>query len=315
MRRGEFWLLALTAFLVLVLLSGCGQTQKLKVGLLPNEEALPVYIAEKEGLFEKAGLDVAIINFQSAAERDSAVQTGAIDGAEGDLIAVALMRQGGCPVKAASVALGATPSEGRFALLAAPGSTVTDATGIKGKTMGISRNTIIEFVGDEMLMLKGIDPKRVQKVSIPKMPLRLEMLLQKQVDTAVLAEPLASLAQLKGARVILDDTKFTQNLTQSVFFFRDDALQKKQAEINRFIDVYFQAAREATVNPEKYRSLFYQKANVPQELRGSFPVPKFSSPQLPTRDNVQLVISWLKEKNLLKTRLGYQDLVTAEVMK
>jgi len=53
----------------------------------------------------------------------------------------------------------------------------------------------------------------VQKVNIAKMPLRVENLLQGQIDAAVLPDPLASYAELKGAKVLVDDTKLSENIS------------------------------------------------------------------------------------------------------
>lgn len=308
--KKRFLFLVISLFLVLTLLgSGCRQKTTLKVGILPNEEALPLYIAEQEGLFAKQGIDVELVQFQSAAERDAAIQAGTIDGVEGDLIAVALIRQGGTPVKAVSLALGATPAEGRFVLLSAP-NTFTNVSEIKNKTMALSQNTIIEFVADQILKAKGINPADVQKVYVPKMPLRLEMLMQNRVETAVLAEPLASLAELNGAAVLIDDAKLDNNISQSVFFFRDDAIKKKEEDIRKFLLVFAQCGEAVTEEPEKYRDLFNEKVHVPAELHQIFPVPTFSPLQLPTEENVRLVLSWMKEKKLLTTEFQYQDLVT-----
>lgn len=292
--------------------NGCGE-KTLRVGILPNEEALPIYVAQEKGIFEKHGLKVEIIPFQSASERDAAIQAGTIDGAEGDMIAVALLRRGGIPVKATAVALGATPEEGRYVLLSAPGN-ISNVSEIRNKTMAISKNTIIEFVADQMLQIKGIEPNSVKKVYVPKMPLRLEMLLQKKVDTAVLPEPLASLAELKGAKALVDDTKLPVNLTQSVFFFREDALKTKRTEIQKFLKSFEESGKEVTQNPEKYRDLFNKKIDVPRELQHSFPIPKFSSLQLPNRENVNLVLKWMVAKKLLEKPPSYGELVETDII-
>lgn len=310
------YLLFLFFFAILIIIfsgSGCGK-KALRVGILPNEEAFPIYVAQEKGIFEKHGLMVEIIPFQSASERDAAIQAGSIDGAEGDMIAVTLLRSGGIPVKATAIALGATPSEGRYTLLSAP-ETFTDISEIKNKTMAISKNTIIEFVADEMLRLKGINPNSVQKVYVPKMPLRLEMLIQKKVASAVLPEPLASLAELKGAKVLIDDTKLSTNLTQSVFFFREDALNKRRNDIQKFLLSFEEAGKEVTRNPEKYRNLFNQKIEVPPELQKNYPIPKFSPLQPPSRENVNLVLEWMKEKKLLRKAYSYEDLVAHDIIK
>ncbi len=316
-RKLLFVVLIISIFLAL-LLSGCGQAENdedmIKVGILPNEEVLPLFVAEEEGFFEKHGINVEVVNFQSAAERDAAIQAGAVDGVEGDLLAVALIRQGGTPVKAVSLAMGATPEEGRFAMLAAPG-TIDNVGELKGKKLAISKNTIIEFVADHMLLAKGLDPQDVQKVNITKMPLRAEMLLQGEVTAAVLADPLGVHAELKGAKVLVDDTKLSENISQSVYFFRDDAIKNKKSAIQKFLQAYDEGAKAVAENPEKYRDLFTEKVQIPVELQSSYPVPSFSPLMLPTEKDTQRVIDWLRDNNLLTEDYTYEDIVTDAVLK
>jgi NitT/TauT family transport system substrate-binding protein len=323
MKKSASLILAGMLLLALVLPTGCAKLrgsvpsqgiqptpgQQLKVGLLYDEEALPAYIAEQEGLFQKDGVNVQLIPFRSAAERDSAVQSGAVDGAEGDLVAVALLNQGGFPVKAVSVALGAKPEEGRFYILAAP-NTITRVEDLQGKTLAVSQNTIIDFLADEMLMAKGINPDRVQKVYIPNMPMRLQMLMQKNVAAALLPDPLASVAKIEGATVLVDKTKLPVNLSQSVLFFRDGSIKTKPDAIKGYLQAYAQAEQEVDQNPERYRQLFYDKVDVPKAAQGLVPVPSFSPPQTPSHDNVQLVLDWMNKKKLLTKSLSYDDLVT-----
>jgi NitT/TauT family transport system substrate-binding protein len=309
--------------LALVLPAGCGKQPpqgrnnrqaslpQLRVGLLYDEEALPAYIAQQEGLFQKCGVDVQLLPFSSAAERDAAIQGGALDGAEGDLIAVALLNQGGVPVKAVSIALGANPGEGRYYILAAP-HTITKVDDLRGKTIAVSQNTIIDFLADQMLSADGISPGQVRKEYVPNMPLRVQMLLQGQVASALLPDPLASEAILKGATVLVDKTKLPVNLSQSVLYFRKDALDTKKAAIEGYLQAYGRAEQEVTANPDRYRQLFYDKVKVPQDVQSRVPVPSFSPEQLPAHDNVQLVLTWMQNKKLLTKSLGYDDLVDGE---
>ncbi len=325
MKKAASLLLAGLLLLTIVVFAGCAKLsgsapirgsqptpgQQLKVGLLYDEEALPAYIAQQEGLFQKDGVNVQLIPFGSAIERDSAVQSGAVDGAEGDLISVALQNQGGIPVKSVTVLLGAKPEEGRFYILAAP-NTITNVDDLRGKTLAVSQNTIIDFLADEMLTAKGVNPDLVRKEYIPEMPLRLQMLMQKKVDAALLPDPLASEAIFQGAAVLVDKSKLPVILSQSVLFFRDDAIKSKPDAIKSYLQAYAQAEQDVDQNPGKYRQLFYDKVKVPKAVQGLVPVPSFSPPQLPSRDNVQLVLDWMNRKKLLTKNLSYDDLVTGE---
>lgn len=135
---------------------------------------MPFYVAEQDGLYAQEGVQIELVNFASALERDTALQAGQIDGEVADLVAVALLKKIGTDVKIASIGLGATPEEGRFAILSSPKSSIKNLVGLKGATLGISQNSIIDYVSDQLLLDEEIMLNDVNKMSIPKMPVRVD---------------------------------------------------------------------------------------------------------------------------------------------
>jgi NitT/TauT family transport system substrate-binding protein len=308
-----------------IVISGCAATKApdtnqptksagktVKIGVLPIEDNLPFYVAEKDGLFAKEGVQVELVSFASAIERDAAMQAGQIDGEVADLVAVALLKKIGTDVKIASIGLGATPAEGRFAILSSPKSNIKDLSGLKGATLGISQNSIIDYVSDQMLLDKGVMLNDVKKMSIPKMPVRLDMLLSDQIDAACLPDPLASLAQAKGAHLISDDTY--RNISQTVFLFRTQSIQENPEGIKAVVRVYGSAGQALSKNPEQYRSLFLEKAQIPAELKESYKTPTFSKLQLPTEEEINSVMKWMVDKKLIPQAYTYQDLVDSSLL-
>ncbi|WP_366557029.1 MetQ/NlpA family ABC transporter substrate-binding protein [Desulfosporosinus sp. BICA1-9] len=263
------------------------EAKPVKIGLLPIEDNLPFYVAEKDGLYTKEGVQVELISFASALERDAALQAGQIDGEVADILAVALMKKIGTDVKIASIGLGATPQEGRFAILSSPKSNIKDMAGLKGATLGISQNSIIDYVSDQMLTDKGVLLSDVKKMSIPKMPVRLDMLLSDQINAACLPDPLASLAQAKGAQVLVDDTY--RNISQTVFLFRTKSIADNPEGVKAVIRAYGSAGQALTNNPDQYRALFLEKAQIPPDLKESYKTPTFSKLQLPTEEESRVL--------------------------
>ena len=66
----------------------------------------------------------------------SAVQAGEIDGTLGDILAVAALNNAGTPTQIVSLGLGETGQEGRFAILASPGSDIKTPEQLKKRTCG-----------------------------------------------------------------------------------------------------------------------------------------------------------------------------------
>ncbi len=72
-------------------------------------------------------------------------------------------------------------------LLSAPGSGLRSASDLAGVPIGISKNTIIEYVTDRLLAAEGLDQKKITKKSVPVIPERYQLLLQGQLKAATLA--------------------------------------------------------------------------------------------------------------------------------
>jgi len=287
--------------------------QALKIGVLPIEDNLPLFVAEADKSFQKAGLNVELIPFPSAAERDAALQAGKIDGEAADIVAACLLKKGGSDVRIATITLGVTPQEGRFVLLGSPNSGIKSAKDLVGVKIGISENTIIEYVTDKLLEQNGVKPDQVQKLNIPKLPMRLQMLGSDQLQAALLPDPLATLAEHQGAKVIIDDTKSAENVSQVVLLFRKDAIDSKREAIKKLIEVYDTAGKNFSENPDKYRQLLIEKARIPEPIKDSYKAPVFSRPQLPTEQEVDDVVEWMVNKKLLKAPYKYEELVDASL--
>lgn len=113
----------MAAVLVLsALAAGCGSQQAEKkelqgiaIGLMPDIDSVPIIIAEEKGYFAEEGLKVDIQKFKSAMDRDAALQSGNLDGAISDMLAVAFAKAGGFDVKVTSY------TDGTYKLIAGKG--------------------------------------------------------------------------------------------------------------------------------------------------------------------------------------------------
>lgn len=283
---------------------------KIRIGTLPTEDVLPLWVAEKNGLFKKAGLDVTITTFQSAQERDAALTAGAVDGTMGDLIAAASLRAGGVPVKVATIMLGATPQQGRFGIVVKPGSKVTSLKELAGVPVGTSSASIQEYVLDELMQAAGVPVANVKKEEVKKVPVRFELLMSGKLAAAALPEPFISLAEKSGAKVIADDTTGA-NISQTVLIFSQKYLDDPagSAAVSKLLGVWDIAAAAVNKNPALLRGLLVEKARLPQSLADNYKVNTYPIAQLPTPAEVATVLTWMKSEKLLKVGVTYPDLM------
>ncbi|MFO7967281.1 MAG: MetQ/NlpA family ABC transporter substrate-binding protein [Archaeoglobaceae archaeon] len=310
----------LTILFASMLLSGCaengdnangekngnGANVTIKFGVLPIEDTFPIYVAKEEGLFAKQGVDVEVNKFQSAMERDSALTADEVDGVVTDPLAVILHRNSGYDFKIVSIGLGMKPEGGVFAILANAQSNITSVEDLEGKKVGISSNTIIEYVTDRMLAKENVE---VKKEGIKSIPLRLQMLTNNNIDAATLPEPLASLAAHQGANLIISDADMNDSISQTVIVFDQEFIDENPGAVENFLQAYGEAVEKVNSNPDKYRELFIEKARVPDPLTETYRIPHYPQPQTYPKEFYQEVNEWAEKEGLIKKGIPYGEAV------
>lgn len=326
--RVRFTRLALAVSLSAILLvTGCSAAQPtapepsdspavellpVKIGTLPTEDSLPLWVAEKMGWFATKGLNsVEIVNFQSAQERDAAFAAGAIDAYMGDIIAAANLEAGGAPNTIKTVMLGADQGQGRFAVLVPPKSNVKALPELKGVPVGTSSATIQEYVLDGLMTEAGVGAADIKIEEVKKVPVRFELLMAGKLKAAALPEPFVTLAEQGGAVALGDDTESSANLSQTVLVFSDEYLKKPggQDSADAILAAWDVAVADINKDPSAYRTLLAEKARLPESLATTYEVNQYPAAQVPTQDDVDAVLLWMKTKGYLKGDVTYPDLV------
>ena len=284
----------------------------IRVGLLPIIDSVPFYAAEADGLFEAAGLNVELITFNSALERNVALSTGAIDAQLADLIATGLINNEQHEVSIVKTTYRATGDVAMIALVAGADSGINTAADLEGATVGISNNSLIEYHLDKYLDDAGLARDAVEKTEVAAIPVRMELLGQGQLDAAVLPEPLITLAVNAGGTVILDDRE--SRLGMSVLEFKVDFLVEHAGNVQAFLAVHEDAVQRINSDPDTYAHLLPEKARLPEFLVGIFNVPPFPTNNVPTEAEIGLANDWLIEKELIGERRTYSQWVDASFL-
>ena len=287
--------------------------ESLKIGVLLIEDSVPFYVAEQDGLYTKQKLDVELIPFLSALERDSALAAEAIDGAITDPVGALLFDKGRGDLKITSLCLGKTPEEGVFAILASPNSGIKNVEDLKQVEIAVSNATIIEYVTDRLLEQQGFKPGEIKKIEVKKMPIRMQMLLSDSVKAATLPEPLASIARGKGAVELLSDATGTESLSQTVIVFRSEILKDKKETVAKFFLAYEEGVHAINGDPEKYRSLFVEKGRIPPFLAKEYKIPSYPAPKPFPESLYTPVIEWLSSRGHVE-KIPYKSMVSQDFM-
>jgi NitT/TauT family transport system substrate-binding protein len=272
----------------------------LRVGLLPILEALPLWVAADQGIFAKRGIAVELALFSSAFERDAALQAGQLDFVLNDLVSAALLNKDTGKddgVRVVRVAFKTYPALPMVSIVAGSGGRIQSIGDLRGQTLAISGNTVIEYVVDRLLERAGIQPGQVEKTEVTKLPIRVEMVTKGQVAAAALPEPLATLATLQGARRVADDG--ATGIGQSVLTARVEVLRGRGDDVRALLAAFADGIAAIKATPETHRALFVEKAKVPDALRDTLPFPEFPPNVVPQTGEVADVLAWARAKGLI----------------
>ena len=281
----------------------------LKVALLPILDTFPFYVAEARGYFDRYGVTVTAVPVGSGMERDQLMQSGAIDGMLNEMASTANFNRGRTQVKIISSARKAYPHYPLVRILSAPGSAVTSPADLKNVPVGISKNTIIEYVTDRLLAAGGLTPDQISKKSVPVIPERYQLLLQRQIKAGTLPDPLAKSAIEAGAGSVIDDSAFPQ-YSVSVLSFHLDAIETKADAVSQFLKAWNHAAQDINTDPESFRNLLLQKIRVPKNIQQTYQIPPFPLREVPNAEQWADVMDWMVSKGLLKAPIPYKDSIT-----
>lgn len=282
------------------------QPSPLRIGIFADADSLPLIVADNDGLFQKEGISVRLVQFSSAIERDSALQAGKIDGVVTDVLAVVLANQGGFPLKITSL------TNGRYGIAVSPKSNIQSIKELEGKNVAVSLNTIIHYFADWSAREAGLKTDSFNLVPVPKMPVRLEMLLSDQIPAAVMPEPFLTTAKLRGARILVssDDS----GLEAGVLAFPPSIIAKNSDVLRRFYRAYWNAAQRINAEPDQYRNMLIGSLRFPDEAARVFVFPRYVKPRLPAQTSIESAAQWLLSKGIIKALPKVDDLVDASMV-
>ena len=317
MKKTKVTKIIAASLLGMMMFTGCGSgeakdnnanTEPLTVGLMRIDDSFPFYVAEKEGLFEKHNVAVELQNFSNARDLSTALQGGELDALMTDTVVTGLSTKGGADVRIVAMALGAVPEEGRFLVISAPDSGITAPEQLAGKNVAISNNTMMDYLIDQFEAELGLE--NMTTVNMPDLMLRTTTLLEgKDIDAAILPDPLAAFAVAEGANIVIDDTKLGENLSQSVVVVTKENIDDNRAQVEAMLAAYNEAIALINENPDKYRTFALECANVPEALAETYPTPTFTANCVPTEAQIARVNDWLVEKELLTEAYEYEQMV------
>lgn len=316
MPKTRLYFLILTTFILLAVIATACSTATtteapsepvtLKITVLPILDALPMYVAQQEGLFDAHGVQVEFIPVASAPERDQIITAGRADGMINETISTVLYNKDDVNVQTVRIARAATEDAPVFHILASGQSGITSVDDLKNREIGISHGTVIEYLTDRLLEAEGFTQDEINTIAVPKIPDRLALLNNGELPAAMLPDPLTFLAIQQGAVNVLDDSSHPE-YGYSTISFRKETIDQHPEAITAFLASLEEAVVMINQDPTKWDSLLTEQKLVPEPLIGSYQINSYPTASIPSQEQWQDVLDWAKDKGLLDEDLPYNE--------
>lgn len=303
-----FTAMLLIMFTVAALFTGCSPkassaqgpdgSMSLRVGIMPAVDSAPILLADKKGYFEKLGLKMDIQVYTNAMNRQSALQSGELDGAMTDVIALVNNVGNGFDIKVT------TCTDGVFPFLMKKG--FVEKKDIKAGMMEVS---VTNYLTDRFLS----DRYNVEKVYIDEIPARLEMVAKGALDMAVVPEPMASQGELNGLTKKLIGN--TDEFSPDVMVFTGKAIKDKENAIKLFHEAYNQAVDEIGRDDAGARDILIEALKLKPEVKDKIILPEYNKARVPSKEYLQGILDWNEKVLGIKLDVVYEDLVEGKFAK
>ncbi len=298
-------------FILSLTLSACApkpvapaEITTIKLALLPIIDALPIYVAQQEGLFAKYNLNVEVTPVASAPERDQLISAGQADGMINETLSTFFFNREKTQVQIVRYALTPTAQAGHFFILASAKSGITSPDQLKGVEIGVSQGTVIEYVTYRLLESAGLKTDEIKTIAVPRMPDRMALLASGDIQAAVMPDPLAALSISQGAVAVLDDSA-NPEYGFSVISFRKDVIDQKPEAIRAFLSAVEEASRMVNEEPQKFNGILSEQKLVPQPLLASYKAPPYPMAGVPSETEWKDALDWAKSKGLIDVDVSY----------
>ncbi len=101
---------------------GSASPSPLRFGTLGVLQALPLFVAAEKGYFRDQGIEVELIPFNSAMEKDVALSAGQISGYFGDIMTPIVLTGNKTPIRMVATIYNTTGPQRMFAIMTPPGT-------------------------------------------------------------------------------------------------------------------------------------------------------------------------------------------------
>ncbi|WP_309032920.1 ABC transporter substrate-binding protein [Streptomyces alfalfae] len=240
-----------------------------KITVLRSNGALfePLYIAQQQGYFEDAGLDVTIkAGAQDTSQNAPSVLNGEAQFAMTDCSGFLKGAAKDMPIRIVTGLVNATdetdPTDG---LLVRKGSSITSFADLEGRTVGLSAlGGTIQFAVEYLTEKAGADPDKIEFVALPTTSLT-DAAQSGKTDAVYSFGAFYAAGKQAGLTSIGQGMNDLPGLTQGVLFSSQEYLAKNADTAKKFSDAVARAITYANEHPDAVKAIDKKYTQLPAD--------------------------------------------------
>ena len=211
-----------------------GGNDTVKIGYLPSDHDAALFVADKQGLYEKKGIKTELVQFNNGGDLMTAMASGEVDVGYVGIAPVLSSVAKGVPIKVISSA----QTEGS-GIVVTKDSGITSAADLKGKSIATPREAPIQYVLLSYYLDKnGLSTKDLN-ISAMKVPSMNDALKTKQIDGIITFQPYVSIAANDTNNVVLENSsEILPNHPCCVVVASDDFIKNHENETKDIIAIH-----------------------------------------------------------------------------
>ncbi len=267
----------------------------LRVAVMPTLNCLPIFYAERMGLFESSEEYVKLIRYQAQLDIDTAITKKHTDVAFTDLI-----RFFRFPEQIRDSITPLMQNEEPISMISIKGVRVKETLQMKEKLIAISRLSITDYWCDHMLDSAKINHDEVYRPQINDVKLRADMLHTELIDGSMMAEPYSSWMTQTGHNKLFQTT--AKHPQMAIWTVADsllaDSVQRQR--IAQFVKTYCTAVNRINQgeHPDTIKAILNQEYGIPPAIVDSIQLPQITLPDTVNTANINEALRWLKTRNI-----------------
>jgi len=260
----------------------------LKVGVLPTLDCLPMFVAKERALFDTAA-DIRLKLFKAQMDCDEALRKGRLEGNVTDIVRALRLRKRGADIDFTS------STNAYWQLISNRKARIKQLSQLKDKMVAMTRYSATALLADYAVDSVKVRQEEVFRIQINDVSLRLKMLLNNEMDAALLTEPQATAARLLKNPVLMDTRG--KDMRFGLIVFANSALkeQRRKRQVDAFVKGYNAACDSLNrFGLRHYAPVIEKYCQADTKTIAALPRLKFSRIEKPRQKDIDRASRWLK---------------------